>query len=465
MSSWICVLLLASVSGQIAADSEDTQAKQRLLNAHQAYKKFRGFLQTEAYEKALQELDRIPEDLHGSFRLHFLRGKTLYDLRRYAESYQELMASERSREQVSPLLFHQLRARCALKADQPEQALRDLAKFSSLRSGGTDDAYWIAGLIRERCGSSGGATELFEQAQNDKSIGSICLLWQGIVAYLDKEYGDAETGLTRFLLRKPHNDRGLYWRCKTRIKRGNTPGAVEDYARLLRKHPIYAGGFDLEETLDTILEPEDLSDGRRQVEKLLEDRPRMGTCFESANPLHVWSAVRFEKKYNNAPVRWDPWYPVEQDAPAYHRYSSLNGAWCIHVSSTYRTGENLGRKHTSDELWYSVLFELENVANQPKANRLRERAQRQSISRREFVLGILKLEYEAALRTRAFVVHVYYPWCVKQQVSPSLAEWRIAGWLTFDDFVLLHPENESQRWNLYGQQYDALRKMGTDEGS
>lgn len=355
------------------------------------------------------------------------------------------------------LLFY-FRARAGLRADDTRQGLRDLIRYVESAPGESDHEVAATIILEECAGGKRQAAELLRKVTGEDIVAARARLWQGILDYFDYDRKAAESALNQFLQREPHHLRGLYWRCKVRLELGNGAGAVSDYREILRSHPKLGRGFDEEAALLKLAGGGGIPYGRRQMDAVLRDRPRMGTHFDPENPLHYWAAFRFEAKVNKLPIGWDPLPYPATDADAYNIPAEEGRGWQVNLSDTYRTGAAAGKERPVDRLWWSLIFELENVTGREVTDALEERAQDGQISEREYIEGIVRSEYQAKLRTRAFFVLVYYPWCIRKGLSPIIAEWPLGDTLTLEDLLCSRSPDDPSEWKKYRAQYQRLRR-------
>ena len=150
-----------------------------------------------------------------------------------------------------------------------------------------------------------------------------------------------------------------------------------------------------------------LEHGRRQVERMLRDRPAMGGHGERAAFLQRWAERKFAGEDFGEPIDWDSTPPLHSDAEHLAPDNGDNAA--ILIEEHYTEGPHAGQPRSFEELWAGAVYELHNVAFARDFIRLHEEAERGTISRNDFVAAILKLELLAAQRTRAFTYSSFCP--------------------------------------------------------
>ena len=438
--TWLICLLSFSVTAYAVEKSDAHEALERINQRD--------------YRGAIERLDRLSPEEQNRLSACYLRGFAFYSLKEYEKAFTQFEASKH-RNETAPALRFFLRGYCGLETKHVPSALRDFAAYASDRSDERDVDLRIVRTILLSENGREEAMQMLFSPDAEQLANPWHLLWRGIVHFIERDLRIAESNLSKFLTHKPRDERGLFWRCRIRNSLNCDAEAVTDYVALLRINSVHAGGFEEKSASRIIQEPGDISYGRQQIERLLHDRPKMGRRFDPNNPLHAWVAWRFQQKFNSLPIKWMGDFDRDK-VNAYHSFRRKENAWCIFVSDTNRKGKDVGIPRNADELWDAVLFELENVANRPHIERLRGMARKGQITRRDFVLDITQLEWQASLRKRAFYTMVYFPWAQEAKMKPTFDGWYEDG-ITFKDFLESLSGDEIYPWQVYGRQYDLLR--------
>lgn len=133
--------------------------------------------------------------------------------------------------------------------------------------------------------------------------------------------------------------------------------------------------------------------GHRQVEQLIEDRPSMVGVVIPGSPASAWCVSQFNSGYFGSRIHWDNTEPqfgtgAECIMQADLRYAPP----CIRISS--------GREVSGKDKWISLIYELENIRNEPRLRTLKKRAYTNAISEDEFVRECQRLEFQVIGRIR-----------------------------------------------------------------
>ncbi len=107
------------------------------------------------------------------------------------------------------------------------------------------------------------------------------------------------------------------------------------------------------------LSAEALEHGRKQVEKMLKDRPAMAQYPDQAEFLRAWAARKFAGEDIGSLIDWDPTPPLHSDAEHLAPEGNLHG--CILLEPRYSDSPKQGQARSFEELWAGAVFELHNI--------------------------------------------------------------------------------------------------------
>jgi tetratricopeptide (TPR) repeat protein len=190
--------------------------------------------------------------------------------------------------------------------------------------------------------------------------------------------------------------RGTAW-----IVQGNAERGLADFQTMLRLNPKDpAVTFQAESK--TPPAEKSLKHGRRQVEKMLRDRPAMAQYGEKAKILNDWAARKFAGEDLHEEIFWEAAMPAVYWT-AEHRMPEPGTPGHIQIARTYNDGPNKGKDRSFEELWRDAVFELNNITGVVEFTRLISLAGEGRIGRREFVVGIIANESRAEDKIRAFL--------------------------------------------------------------
>lgn len=376
----------------------------------------RGYAQGELgqLERAVADYDEAirldPQDAEAWCNRGFVRAK----LRQWPEALADLNAAIRLDAELAEA-WHS-RGWVHVQLGQYDQAAADYGEALRL---GEDDAY-----LR------------FDRAT--------CRLMLG-------QYAEAIEDLDRAIRLDPNDLRFHGARGAARLWIGQYEPGIADLAKAIAMNPRDAGR-DYQPWKKTPLSAEAMAHGRRQVERMLRDRPRMADHGGATGFLREWAARKFAGEDLGVTIDWDPSEPRDSDAENVAPGPGRRGR--IRVARMHQWGANRGQPRSFEQLWSNAVFELHNIAHGAEILKLHDEAERGTISKEHFVEGIWNHEHRAAQETRAFYVRVYAPWAARQKLKTDPALWFAALWQeadeTFDGFT----DRASYPWRPYARQYD-----------
>ncbi len=138
---------------------------------------------------------------------------------------------------------------------------------------------------------------------------------------------------------------------------------------------------------------------------------------------------------------------LAEHRPAIGRHNAV-----IRISSASDYGDIKGVAAGCSSLWGRVVFELNNVDEDPGFAALRLRAFHGKITREQFVRGFAYHEYLAARKTAAVFLHVY-----RMDDGPYLTgyyNWFLGAPQSFDVLFLEFRDRSAYPWNPYSAYYD-----------
>jgi tetratricopeptide (TPR) repeat protein len=200
------------------------------------------------------------------------------------------------------------------------------------------------------------------------------------------------------------------------------------------------------------LSAEALEHGRKQVEKMLKDRPAMAQYSDEAEFLRSWAARKFAGEDMGSLIDWDSNAPLHSDAEHVAPEGKLHGA--ILIEPQYADGPKQGQGRSFEELWAGAVFELHNINNAKEFVRLRKEAEEGKISKEDYVAGIVKYEMLAAQKTRAYYVQVFLPFVEKKKLPTEPGLWFTLWWVRPDEALKQFTDKTAYPWRPYARDHD-----------
>ena len=240
--------------------------------------------------------------------------------------------------------------------------------------------------------------------------------------------------------------RGVAWLCKGQYAKGEA-----DLKAAIEMNPGDAG-IRYRPSTTTKLPAGKLKHGRRQVDRMLRDRPAMDKYGEETDFLRRWAERKFAGEDFGSPIDWDPTPPLHSDAEHLAPDEDSNAA--ILIEENYTEGPKRGKPRSFEELWAGAVYELHNVTYAWEFIRLHDEADEGKLSKEEFVAGILKFELLAAQRTRAFYVQQFLPLAAKKKLPTDPTLWFCEWWDTPESVLDSFTDKTAYPWHPYAREYD-----------
>jgi tetratricopeptide (TPR) repeat protein len=274
---------------------------------------------------------------------------------------------------------------------------------------------------------------------------------RGLTALGQNDFDQAVAAFSEAVKLKPdeakfHGMRGTAW-----LRKGDYEQGMADMKEAIRLNPNDLGA-KYQPSSNKELSAEALKHGRKQVEKMLKDRPAMAQYGEEAVALRTWAARKFAGEDLGSLIDWDPTPPVHSDAEHIAPEGKLHGA--ILIEPHYTEGPKQGQARSFDELWAGAVLELHNINYAKEFVRLHKEAEEGKVSKEEYVGGILKYEMLAAQQTRAFYVQVFLPFAAKKKLSTDPALWYAVWWVRPDDALKYFTDKTAYPWRPYARDHD-----------
>ena len=266
--------------------------------------------------------------------------------------------------------------------------------------------------------------------------------------------GDYDAAIARLdpaVQREPQqaNYRGL--RGAAWLGKGEYAKGLADLRAAMRLNPGDAG-LQYRPASDKQLSAEALKHGRQQVADMLRDRPAMNQFGAEADFLQKWAIRKFAGEDLGSLIDWDSSAPLHSDAENLAPGDGDNAA--ILVEAAYQSGPKRGSPRSFEELWAGAIYELHNVNYAREFARLHDEADKGSVSKKAFVVGILKYELRAAQQTRAFYVQVFLPWAEKKKLTTDATLWFCDWWDTPESVLRSFADKSAYPWQPYGRTHD-----------
>jgi hypothetical protein len=206
--------------------------------------------------------------------------------------------------------------------------------------------------------------------------------------------------------------------------------------------------------------------GRRQVERMLRDRPEM-TRYPSergylnlaaTDPQLQWAVRKFAGEDTGFLIYWEPKPPMDVNE-AEHASRDATGRAVIRVAKV-GFPVSVTKENAFETMWSGAVFELLNITRHERFEELHTLAWKKKIDRDGYISGMAKVEYEALRQLQAYATSVWRPWAASAGARMDDSQWWIDLPATFDEWIGLYRDKNAYPWHPYGLHYDEVTGAG-----
>jgi len=274
---------------------------------------------------------------------------------------------------------------------------------------------------------------------------------RGLVALNQGEIDEAVAEFSQAAKLKPEQAKYFGMRGTARLRKGDYEQGAADVKTAIRLNSDDLGQ-KYQPSASKPLSAEALAHGRKQVERMLKDRPAMAQYSEDTAMFRDWAARKFAGEDLGSLIDWESTPPLHSDAEHIAPDDKHHGA--ILIEPRYNDGPRQGQGRSFEELWAGAVFELYNINNAKEFVRLRKEAEEGRISKDDYVASILKPEMRAAQQTRAFYADVFLPFAAKKKLPTEPGLWFTLWWVRADDALKQFTDKTAYPWHPYARDYD-----------
>lgn len=211
------------------------------------------------------------------------------------------------------------------------------------------------------------------------------------------------------------------------------------------------------------LTPADLEHGRRQVERMLGDRPGMAVYRREKDgkagyvgeedAIYKWAVEAYAGRYVGERVFWGPDEPPDGYGACHGRVEG-SGLYVVQIKNTTGRG-----RASFEKMWAGLVFEMHNMAMGTAWLTVQVRAVEGEIADDEYARGCAKVEWMAIQKMTEFREAVWRPWAAAQGLTTEDDAWRWRDQDDFDKWLGHYHDPEGYPWKHYRQDYDNMKRF------
>jgi len=215
-----------------------------------------------------------------------------------------------------------------------------------------------------------------------------------------------------------------------------------------------------DEQYGRLLTASNLQDGEMQLQRMLEDRPKMAQHIAKGDALWNWAVRQFAGDFRQ--IVWSSQPPDRLECES---ECSSDDVPAISVRATWTHGAKNSEKKSFSELWACAIFEIFNARNNKRFQELRREAVAGKLSRDEYVRGFLAAERSTAILQHDFFEQFWKPYCrLNGILACDLDEsrWWHREPMPVDEFVSYVKKQLPAIYARYARAFDALTGQRID---
>lgn len=209
------------------------------------------------------------------------------------------------------------------------------------------------------------------------------------------------------------------------------------------------------------LTPADLGHGKRQVERMLADRPGMAVYRRAKDDkagyvgegdvVYQWAVEAYAGKYVGERVFWMPDEPSGADAN--HGRVESSSLYTVQIRNMTGSGRSAFEK-----MWAWLAFEMHNMSMGTAWLEIQLLGLEGTVSADEYAKGCAKVEWQAIQKMDRFRQEVWLPWTVAQGFKSDEDVWRWRDQEDFEKWISHYTDPECYPWKNYRVDYDHMRQ-------
>ena len=215
------------------------------------------------------------------------------------------------------------------------------------------------------------------------------------------------------------------------------------------------------------LTPADLAHGKRQVERMLADRPGMAVYrrekddkagyVEEKDSIYQWAVEAYAGKYVGERVFWVQGEPAG-GVEACHCNARLYGIYALTIKSPADD-----RRDGFEVMWSRCIYEMLNMAQREAWEAVEKGAIDGPLSAREFVEEGARVEWLALRQVARFHEEVWVPWARQVDMKSARAVWVLEGSEVYEDWRAQYANRAAYPWQPFLQIYGVLSQLSEEE--
>jgi hypothetical protein len=208
----------------------------------------------------------------------------------------------------------------------------------------------------------------------------------------------------------------------------------------------------------------DLAHGRKQILKMVRDRPVMLQYVDENSPVYQWVLRGYAGALTGHRVDWNNDVSDLGNYNAQHESADVATHAYIQLSTVDAFSDPKGKKLSCEALWAGVVFELINITHDVDFDKLDLDAQAGKVDRKTYIERGTRGEFEALRDTYVVYQRVWLPWATHRKLAIDGAYWWSPQVETYEKWIAGYTDPKSYPWDSWGKDWDDFQK-GRSKGS
>lgn len=195
--------------------------------------------------------------------------------------------------------------------------------------------------------------------------------------------------------------------------------------------------------------------GKRQLKRMLVDRPAMSSLVEPDDAIWQTCIRMFAGTTISRPVFWKS-EEDQDDLPGYyrggHRFDPSNGICYVQV----RSMDGCGNELDAEVMWSVPFYEFYNIANHAGFHKIGKRAFSGELSKREYIELYTRLEYKALAKLVSFYRDVWLPEVKRKCYRSNETKWLRGFKSSYEDWISQYTKADYYPFDVFGRHFEEV---------
>lgn len=182
----------------------------------------------------------------------------------------------------------------------------------------------------------------------------------------------------------------------------------------------------------------------------------MAAYADEKSPIWQWVVHGFAGERTGWRIEWHRSGPYYPGYSADSRPPNKGSPAFIEIAPANAGIKNHYGVRTAEEMWSSLVFELNNIARGREFTMIYEEALAGRLSRNKFIEENTRVEFEALQDETSTYEHLWKPWADAKGFPAKSPQWT-RGKGRYETWIAQYTDHHAYPWDSWGQYFDKLR--------